>query len=283
MYEGFSGDELSFKNSKQSTYRVVIKMPRKARVKSKTGIYHIMWRGTGGQDIFHDDGDRLKYLDTVLKYKKRADMSVYAWCLMSNHVHLLLQEGNEDISITMKRVGVSFASYYNWKYSIKGHLFQDRFKSENVENNQYLRAVVRYIHQNPLKAGIVDQVEAWNWSSCRGYYGKTVYPLGLLDAEFVLGMFSSDKEMKRKAFKVFNEKRNLDKCLDESIYKPRLSDEEARAEIRKILGEVEIPQIKGLPRMERNDLLKKVKRINGVSQRQAARILGVSPNLVFKA
>jgi REP element-mobilizing transposase RayT len=258
-------------------------MPREARMKSKTGIYHIMWRGTGGQDIFHDDEDRIKYLDTVLKYKKRVNMTVYGWCLMSNHVHLLLREGNEDLSVTMKRIGISFASYYNWKYSIRGHLFQDRFRSENVETDQYLRTVVRYIHQNPLKAGIVDQIDRWKWSSCRGYYGKMVYPSGLLDAEFISRMFSSDEEIQRKRFKEFNERRNDDKCLDDHVYKRRVSDDEARVEIRKVLGEVEIPQVKSLPSVKRNELLQKVKRIDGVSQRHAARILGVSPNLIFKA
>lgn len=242
-----------------------------------------MWRGAGGQDIFHDDEDRLKYLDTVLKYKQKVDISVYAWCLMSNHVHLLLREGNEDISITMKRMAVSFASYFNWKYRVRGHLFQDRFRSENVETAQYLKTVVRYIHQNPLKAGMVDQVDGWRWSSCRGYYGKTVYPLGLLDDELVLGMFSNEGKVKRERFKEFNEERNDDKFFDEPIFKRRLTDEEARSEIRKILGDVDIPQVKSLPREKRNDLLRKVKQINGVSQRQAARILGVSPSLVFKA
>jgi hypothetical protein len=183
----------------------------------------------------------------------------------------------------MKRIGISFASYYNWKYSIRGHLFQDRFRSENVETDQYLRTVVRYIHQNPLKAGIVDQIDRWKWSSCRGYYGKMVYPSGLLDAEFISRMFSSDEEIQRKRFKEFNERRNDDKCLDDHVYKRRVSDDEARVEIRKVLGEVEIPQVKSLPSVKRNELLQKVKRIDGVSQRHAARILGVSPNLIFKA
>jgi len=90
-------------------------MPRKARVKSASGIYHVMLRGANRQEIFHDDDDCIKFLDTLKKYKMKTEMEVYAWCLMSNHVHLLLKEGNEDISITMKRIGVSFVAYYNWK------------------------------------------------------------------------------------------------------------------------------------------------------------------------
>ncbi|WP_308160333.1 transposase [Bacillus sp. ISL-77] len=133
-------------------------MPRRARVKSGSGIYHIMLRGANRQEIFHDDADCLNFLDLLHKYKLKTKVKIYGWCLMSNHIHLLLREGNEDISTTMKRIGVSFVMYYNWKYGTSGHLFQDRFKSENVENDQYLLTVVRYIHQNPLKARIVKRV-----------------------------------------------------------------------------------------------------------------------------
>jgi putative transposase len=152
----------------------VIEMPRNARVKSRSGIYHIILRGANRQEIFHDDEDCIKFLDTIEKYKMKSEVGVYAWCLMSNHAHLLIREGNEDISITMKRIGVSFVWYYNWKYRTTGHLFQDRFKSECIETNKYLLTVTRYIHQNPVKAGIVDRPDQWRWSSCLGYYGKNI-------------------------------------------------------------------------------------------------------------
>jgi len=259
-------------------------MPRGARVKSESGIYHIMLRGANRQEIFHDDEDCLKFLDTIEKYKTKLEMRVYAWCLMGNHVHLLLSEGNEDISITMKRIGVSFVWYYNWKYKTTGHLFQDRFKSENVESDEYLLTVVRYIHQNPVEAGIVKRADEWKWSSCRGYYGKSVYPRNLLDYDFILRMFSADINIAKKRFKEFNEIKNNDKCLDDRVNeRRRLSDEEARLEIKKLLGVIEIAQVKSLPKMKRNEVLRKVKGIDGLAQRQAARILGVSPNLIFKA
>ncbi|GAE47324.1 transposase [Mesobacillus boroniphilus] len=128
-------------------------MARKARVKSSSGIYHVMFRGVNRQDIFHDDDDRRRFLEILKKYKKKMGLQVYAWCLMSNHIHVLLKEGEESISATMKRVGVSYAVYYNWKYRTSGHVFQNRFNSEIVENDAYFLTVVRYIHQNPVKAG----------------------------------------------------------------------------------------------------------------------------------
>jgi putative transposase len=258
-------------------------MPRDARVKSRTGIYHIMLRGANRQEIFHDDEDCIKFLDIIEKYKMKSEVEVYAWCLMSNHIHLLIREGNEDISITMKRIGVSFVWFYNWKYRTTGHLFQDRFKSECVETNKYLLTVIRYIHQNPVKAGIIDRPDQWRWSSCPGYYGKNIYPKKMLDCDFILGMFSTDSVVAKERFKEFNERKNNDNCLDDRCKKRRLSDEEARLEIKKSLGPIKIAQVKSLPKSKRNEVLRKVKGIDGLSQRQAARILGVSPNLIFKA
>lgn len=257
-------------------------MSRGARMKSRSGIYHVMLRGANRQEIFHDDEDCIKFLDIIGKYKMKSGLEVYAWCLMNNHVHLLLKEGNEDISITMKRIGVSFVCHYNWKYKTTGHLFQDRFKSENVETNKYLFTVIRYIHQNPVKAGIVNRVDDWRWSSCLGYYGKND-PRKLLNHDFILKMLSADITIAKEIFKEFNERNNTDTCLDNRVNKRRLTDEEARLEMKKLLGEIELPHIKSFPRLKRNEVLRKIKEIDGLSQRQAARILGVSPALIFKA
>ena len=258
-------------------------MARMARVKSKTGIYHIIWRGANRQEIFHDDEDWMKFLDSLKKYKAKYGLIVYAWCLMGNHVHLLIKEGNEDISITMKRIGVSYVMYYHWKYRTTGHLFQGRFKSENVENDGYLKKVVRYIHQNPVKAGMVNHADEWKWSSCLGYYGGNPHPKGMLDCDFILRMFSVESTLAIDSFKEFNEMKNNDKCLSYRVNRRRLSDEEARHEIKKLLGSIEIAQVKSLPKIKRDELLRKVKEIDGLTLRQAARILGVSLSLLFKA
>ena len=80
---------------------------------------------------------------------------------MSNHIHLLLKEGQEPLSTTMKKIGTSYVSYYNWQYNRRGHLFQDRYKSEPVEDDAYFLTVLRYIHQNPLKAGLSDDISSY--------------------------------------------------------------------------------------------------------------------------
>jgi len=201
---------------------------------------------------------------------------------MGNHVHLLLAEGNEEISATMKRIGVSYVGYYNWKYNTVGHLFQDRFRSERVEQDAYIMTVIRYIHQNPVKAGLVKDLADWKWSSCTGYYGGETYPPGLLDSELILGMFSEENTSVTACFREFNETENKDKCLDNQTIK-RLTDDQARAEIIKLIPLTEMVQIKSLPKTQRDEIISKVKEIEGLTQRQAARILGISPNLIFKA
>jgi putative transposase len=257
----------------------VIIVPRTARDRSSSGMYHIMLRGTNRQEIFHDDKDHDRFLETLDRYGKKRKMKVYGWCLMGNHVHLLVGEGEEDISATIKRMGISYAWFYNRKYNTIGHLFQDRFKSEKVDSDDYLMTVIRYIHQNPVKAGIVKKAAEWKWSSCCGYYGKTYYPVGLLDVDLILGMISEKREKAIEQFISYNELENNDTCLDD-IQKARLTDIEALEEIRKIADGYEITEIKSLPKEKRELIFKAIKGIEGLSLRQAARILGVSHVLI---
>lgn len=243
-----------------------------------------MVRGANKQEIFHDDEDRLRLLTTIKRFKKKAHFEAYGWCLMGNHVHLLVKEGAETISETMRRIGVSYVGYYNQKYLTTGHLFQDRFNSETVDSEGYLKTVIRYIHQNPVKAGLVKKPAEWKWSSCSGYYGLTSIPTGLLDNKFILGLFSDSVHEAIGRFIQFNQALSEDRCLDlEQVVRERLTDEEARRRIVLELGEINLAQVKGLPKPLRDDVLRRVKKIKGLTHRQAARILGVSPSLIFKA
>ncbi len=256
-------------------------MPRIARQKSKSGIYHIMLRGTNRQEIFHEDEDNIRLLETLDRYREKNKLKVYGWCLMGNHAHLLIEEGNEDLSITIKRINISYAWFYNRKYKTIGHLFQDRYRSENIEDRQYLMTAIRYIHQNPVKARIVNRAGEWKWSSYQGYCGNPCHPEGLLDAEFILSMISDNREKAIKQFIEYHDQANEDKCLDE-ITRNHLTDQEASEEIKKCSG-YGITEIKGLPGEQRNKALKRVKEIEGLSLRQAARILGISHVLIFNA
>ena len=225
-------------------------MARKAREKGESGIYHIILRGNGRQEIFHDDEDFIRFIETLDRYKTETKMKVHGWCLMHNHIHLLLEEGKEELSATMKRIGVSFVWFYNRKYDITGHLFQDRFKSEIIDSDEYLMTVIRYIHQNPIKAGLAIKPAGWKWSSCAGYYGEEIFPPGLLYSEFILGLFSEERNTAINEFIKFNESTNDDKCLDYNI-RIRLNDEEAMQEIKKIMTDINPVEIKSLPKKQR--------------------------------
>ena len=132
-------------------------MPRQSRQPSGTGIYHVMLRGINRQDIFEEQEDYQQFLIRLQNLVDPIDdngehipsyFHVYAYCLMSNHVHLLLCERTESISISLKRLTVSYAAYYNKRYQRVGHLFQDRFKSEPVNDIEYFVTLLRYVHQN---------------------------------------------------------------------------------------------------------------------------------------
>lgn len=153
-------------------------MTRQPRLSSQSGIYHVMLRGVNRQQIFEDDDDYRKFIMILhdmtspkdeLKRPLPPRCAFYTYCLMPNHVHLLIQEKEEKLSKTVKQIASRYAMYYNNKYEHFGHLFQDRFKSEPVESYSYFLTLVRYIHQNPVAGRLCQNVEDYDWSSWAEY------------------------------------------------------------------------------------------------------------------
>lgn len=245
-------------------------MPRKERKKSSTGIYHVMLRGINGQIIFEDREDFLKLLETIKGYREESGYSIYGYCLMTNHIHLLIKEGKEDLGTVFRRIGAKYVYWYNWKYSRRGHLFQDRYKSEVVEDDAYLVTVLRYIHQNPLKAGIERSIRKYPWSSYREYIGES----DICDTAFPLGLFAKDSQKALSLFKEFHAKENKDKCLDyEDSYK--MNDSEAAQIIKQSAGVDNTSSIQCFDKKKRNEFIKGFKE-QGMSIRQIERLTGVS-------
>ena len=141
-------------------------MSRTQRIKSSTGLYHIMLRGMDRRIIFTDDMDRYIFLRRVAIAKEKSNFKLYAYCLMDNHVHMLIKEQDEPLELIFKRIGVSYVSYYNKKYELYGHLFQDRFRSEAIESDAYFLDVLRYICHNPIKAGLCNSIFDYKWLEC---------------------------------------------------------------------------------------------------------------------
>jgi len=252
-------------------------MPRAARKKSETNIYHIMFRGINRQNIFTDDEDNERFIETLAKYRREIEYEIYAYCLMGNHVHLLIKEGNEELSNTMRRIGASYVYWYNWQYDRKGHLFQDRYKSEPVEDDTYFLTVLRYIHQNPLKAGITNKIELYKWSS----YQEYIQEAKIVDVEFALAMFAGDRDQAIEEFRDFNLAVNKDQCLDIAPEKKTISDKMIR---QLVLDKykIELASLHSEKSETQMEILKYLKGLEGASLRQMSRLTGFTVNKIYR-
>ena len=161
-------------------------MTRQARKKSMSGVYHVMLRGINKNDIFHDRMDYVKFRKLLgqvaypvdeLGHPMPPKCRFYAYCIMTNHVHLLVKEESDNLATLIKRIGGAYAQYYNVKYQRVGHLFQDRFRSEPVDDEAYFVTLLRYIHQNPVAAGMTKYVMDYEWSSWREFLTKGTVPI----------------------------------------------------------------------------------------------------------
>ena len=140
-------------------------MPRTARKKCESGIYHIILRGINKQTVFYDDEDREVFLNRLKLIKEEMPYKIYAFCLMDNHIHLLLKETGNSTGKILLKILSSYVFWYNKKYDRCGNLFQDRYKSEPINTDAHLLCAARYIHQNPIKAGIANIISDCKWSS----------------------------------------------------------------------------------------------------------------------
>ena len=151
-------------------------MARQWRIEFPGALYHVISRGNGRQDIFNTDKDRHLFLALLEELSKRFNVEVYAYVLMDNHYHLLLKTVDANLSRAMQWFGTSFTRKFNLNNRQSGHLFQGRFKSIIVGNDAYLLRLSCYIHCNPLRAGIVERLSDYPWSSYRFYAYKKKPP-----------------------------------------------------------------------------------------------------------
>jgi len=251
---------------------VVINMPRKARKPSETGIYHVMLRGIDRQQIFEDTEDYDHFLDIIQDCRNNCEFDLFAYCLMGNHVHMLLKVGIEPLETIFKRIGGRYVYYYNVKYKRTGHLFQDRFKSEPVEDDAYFLTVLRYIHQNPVKAGLCAKVADYPYSS----FAEYLYDSKQVDIRFALSMLPLDE------FISFSNEPNSDKCLEIILSKRNaVTDEQAKEIITKVSRCKSVAEFQSLEDIKKERFLKKIYD-KGASIRQISRLTGISKGLVEK-
>ncbi|MES2257221.1 MAG: transposase [Pseudomonadota bacterium] len=176
-------------------------MARKPRLHAPGALYHVMLRGNGGQAIFHDDADRIKLQELVGDGVRRFGHRIHAYCWMGNHIHLAVQVDVIPLSKIMHNLSFRYTSYFNWRHEHIGHLFQGRFKAILVDADSYLLQLVRYIHLNPVRAGMLKVAEQFAWSGHRAYLGLTRQPW--LCTEWVLSQFGGDLRAARQRYRHF--------------------------------------------------------------------------------
>ena len=246
-------------------------MPRHAREKCESNIYHVMLRGAGQQQIFEDTEDFEHFLEILAECKQISEFALYAYCLMGNHVHLLIKEQQEPLEKVVKRIATRYVYWFNVKYDRCGHLFQDWFKSEPISNEQYFLTVLRYIHQNPVKVGICENVDDYQYSSYREY----VKAAKIIDTEFAFAHVSP------KDFVLMHHLPEQTQCLDMENWEgsPRVTDEQARRIIEKHTKCQNASDFQRLDIATRNKYLRLLKE-HGLSIRQISRLTGISFGVV---
>lgn len=252
-------------------------MPRKARIISSTGIYHIILRSVNQQIIFEEDSDYHKFLHILFDCQKKYDFDIYAYCLMSNHIHILINDKNCRLSSIFQSIGTRFARWYNQKYLRFGHLFQERFISRPVENSQYFLYVIMYIHNNPVKSDLCRFATDYKWSSAGAYYGRKDLMVDTSLAEFIVG----SKELLLKSFA------RPDPDYDEVDFiqtgvQPRYYIDEMALAIFKTITNCKSPSdIQHMSKTVRNEMIRELSR-NSLSYNQIARFCGITKSTVYR-
>ena len=181
-------------------------MPRQARLDFPGTLHHVICRGIEKRDIFADDNDRDNFVERMGKLAEQTGTAIYAWALMRNHAHILIRSGPGGISDFMRKLLTGYAISYNRRHNRHGYLFQNRYKSIICEEESYLLELVRYIHLNPVRAGVtrtLDELDAYPYSGHSVMVGKTVHKWQARD--FVLRQFGDKEGRAKKQYGIFIE------------------------------------------------------------------------------
>lgn len=253
-------------------------MPRGSRKTSPFNYYHIIARGNNKQDIFFDEMDRKKFMKELIKVKEKYSYSLYAYVLMPNHIHLCIKDNKQALSKIMHSLLVSYAEYFNKKYERIGYLFQDRFLSEPIENEIYLKNVIRYIHFNPEKAGI-QKYNQYRWSSYLKYLSMKEENV---DKDEILKMFSENSNKILQFKKFHEEKMSKETAKDLVRYeiKSRLEDEELYDILLSVYSKEEIQNLCRLNKRNLIPYLKYILKVEGTNNTQISRVTGINLQMI---
>ena len=253
-------------------------MSRPPRILSSTGLYHVIFRGINRLNIFEEKEDYKKMLEIFAKLKEKESIEIYAYCLMTNHVHIFLKEKEiGDIKKVMHKLLTTYVVWFNRKYQRSGSLIGNRYKSEPIEDEKYYFSLVRYIHQNPVRARICQTPGEYEWSSYNDYTTESKH--SLTDISLTLDMLSPKSS---EAIRIFRELHQIDDAIDFDITNTKkLTSAQINRRIEKISG-MTPESISKLPRAERNQVLKEL-RAAGLTIGQLERATGITRGIITKA
>ena len=195
-------------------------MARKPRIEFAGAFYHVLTRGNQKQEIFRDKQDFRKYLQILGDYKSRYPFLLYGYVLMPNHVHLLIETGRTPLSKILQGINQRYTMFFNWKYETVGHLFQGRYKAILCNKEEYLLNLIKYVHTNPVRAGLVEQADEYPWSSHRFFLKPQTKEV--VDTNAALRLFSEDLRQGERVYREFMaeegiSKKELEKTVDQRI------------------------------------------------------------------
>jgi REP element-mobilizing transposase RayT len=238
-------------------------MPRKPRIELGGALYHIMSRGNDRRKIFRTKADYLRFAQILAEQKAKFPFFLYAYCLMPNHFHLLIEMRDHSISRIMQRLLTGYSQYHNRKYKRTGHLFQGRYKSILCQTDQYLAELVRYIHLNPVRAKMVKVAEQYEHSGHLAYIGTDRQ--GLIDSEPVLRHFGGTRRRAVEVYQRFVEA-GLSQKRQVEYYRAAegrfLGNVEFQEEIKHRIGEHQPAQLDSRP-ISIDELLSAAEEISG--------------------
>ena len=248
-------------------------MPRVARQIAASSYYHVIMRGNGKRILFESDSDRLYFLELLERYGSEYGIEYLAWCLMDNHVHLLICDPLRKMDKAMHDIGCVFAQHYNYNNEHCGSVFQGRYTSIPIETNQYLLEVMRYIHVNPVRAKLSCSLD-YRWSSYGDYLNGGSFTSTAMILEMLGGM---------EAFVSFcsQQREDIFQLIDRADSK-RFPDSEALSIAKQILGTSLFSKLDRIGKQDRDDCLVALSRA-GIPARQIARITGIGRGIVQRA
>lgn len=256
-------------------------MPRTIRRFGIKRINHIVIRGVNKQDIFLDKQDKSKFIKEILNTKEKYHYELYAFVIMPNHVHMLIYDKEFNLSVIMNSLQTRYVSYFNKKYERVGHLFQDRYFNKMIEDDNYLKSTIRYIHKNPEKAFLAKQ-ENYEWSSYKQYMNNDN---SIVNIDTFLKILDKNKEIALKKFKEYHKQNEENKLSDGIEYElqTKLTDEQLIEALKEKLEINNIQNIQQYSNKKIIELLKEIVNIPYISINQLSRVTGINRKLLGKA